>query len=52
MPIKTKKKKNKGQNKHSDIRFTGVLPIMRIKPKKKSEGKIDPHKYVYQESPL
>ena len=31
MPIKQKNKKHKGQNRPSEIRFTGVPPIMPIK---------------------
>ena len=62
---KNPQKKHKGQNRPSEIRFTGVPPIMPIKTPKnqkkkgippimpiktqKMKGKIDPQKYVYQE---
>ena len=54
MPIKPPQKKHKGQNRLSEIRFTGVPPIMPIKTKtkKNTKGKIDSQKYVYQGSPL
>ena len=54
MPIKhQKQKKYKGQNRPSEIRFTGVPPIMPIKTQIKTikKGKTDPLKYVYQGSP-
>ena len=71
MPIKTKKKKRaninpqkyvyqkkkyKGQNRPSEIRLSGVPPVMPIKTNKKNKQKqpvkIDPQKYLYQGSPL
>ena len=49
---KTKKGK-KRQNRPSEIRLSGVPPIMAIKTQnqKKPKGKIDPQKYAYQGSP-
>ena len=66
MPIKTtqkNKQKTTRQNRPSEIRLSGVTPIMHIKTTKKKEGvpqknkkkqlvKIDPQKYIYQGSPL
>ena len=49
MPIKTPK----SQNRPSDIRLSGVPPIMSIKPRnKKKTVQIEPQKYVYQGSPI
>ena len=49
--IKTQKQK-KRQNRPSETRLSGVPPIMPKKPTiKKTQGKIDPQKYVYQGSP-
>ena len=49
IPIKTQNQK-KRQNRPSEIRLSGVPPIMPIKTqnKKKTKGKIDPPKYVYK----
>ena len=48
---KTKKGK-KRQNRPTEIRFSGVPPIVPIKyQQQKTQGKIDPQKYVYQGSP-
>jgi len=49
-----KQNKIKRQNRPSEIRLSGVPPIMPIRPKKiKGKNvKIDPQKYVYQGSPL
>merc|ERR1711973_431894 len=45
-----KKKKKKRHNRHQEIRLSGVPPIMPIKnQQQKTQGKIDPQKYVYQE---
>ena len=46
--------KKKRENRPSEIRLSGVTPIMPINPTKKKEKnvKIDPQKYVYQKSPL
>ena len=56
MHIKTtkKKQKQKRQTIPSEIRLSGVPPIMPIKHQKpkKTKGKIDPQKYVLQGSPL
>ena len=54
MPIKTpgKTKENKRQNRHSEIRLSGVPPIMPIKTlNNEKKIKIDHQKYVYQGSP-
>ena len=54
MPIKSRKiKEKKRQNRPTEIRLSGVPPIMPIKnQQKKTQGKIDHQKYVYQGSPL
>ena len=47
--------KKKTSNYTSEIRLSGVPPIMPLKhqkPKKKTKGKIDPHKYVLQGPPI